>query len=848
MVSFVVRCVGVTALLCSLFSHLSAAQDRRHPRWEIPGFDFRPDGVWRTEARAVRARRAQLRAAGRFSELNVRAARVAPMGQVAGPQPSPTVVSGVLKVPAILLRFKDSPPPSFVAADYDAVLFAVTPPAGRPYTYRSYYNQLSNGVFDIQGATYGYANLDSTELYYVGGQSSTCATANPYGSPNCNGLFSSLAIQRMQSALTQALGKLDAQIDFSQYVDPTTGFVPLVLFMHEAVGGECGPSATPENHLWAHRFAIPTYTTQDNDPFHSGQKVKISDYVLQPGVGGASSCNATQIMPIGTVAHETGHGFGLPDLYDTDGESEGIGQWGLMSSGSFTSPLSPSRMEAWSLNELGWITIAPLSANGTYSFDAAPLSDTAFYVNVQGSNPRGEYFLLENRQRQQSDTALIRYHCGRAGNPPGCGGGLLIFHVDPVKLNTPGNAVNTGAIHGLELMQADGFGNLDALSTSSNFCPPTSMSLGCSNRGDAGDPFPGTTGNTAFVYRTNPASLKNVDGSFTGVAVDSIRQLITDRTMSFRLRFGALTVVRASDSAATITFDGSPYNVFRDLLDQGSSHTVGFTGGQVSGDGRTRWGFASWSDGGAINHAITGNLAGGTLTANLSRQFKLIAAATSGGSVSADTAINLAGDFVPDGRAVQLTPTPTGGLHFCGWTGSDTTTTDSLLTLPMQHPYTVTANFGTSATITSTNARPNGVMGATYADTLRISGGGGVTIWTVTGGALPQGLTLGASGVVSGFPRQSGNFSYTATVSSCDTSSRTFTLSVTVPTLATADVTAQLLGTTSPLTPDQIRYLDFLGNNNGSFDIGDFLAWVKVTGAPLSAAAVQARQRKGGPR
>jgi hypothetical protein len=375
------------------------------------------------------------------------------------------------------------------------------------------------------------------------------------------------------------------------------------------------------------------------------------------------------------------------------------------------------------------------------------------------------------------------------------------------------------------------------------------MFLGCSNRGDAGDPYPGTTGNQAFVFRTNPAAVKNSDASFAGIAVDSIRQLVTDRTMSFRLRFGALTVVRASDTAATVTFDGSPFNVFRDLLEQGSNHTVGFASGQVSGDGRTRWYFASWSDGGAMSHSITGTLAGGTLTATLGRQFKLIATPTSGGSITADTAINLAGDFVPEGRAVKLTPTPNGGLHFCGWTGADTTSTDSLLTLPMQKPFTVTANFGTTAAITSANARPNGVMGATYADTLRISGGGGLTTWSVTGGALPQGLTLSSSGVVSGFPQQSGNnFTYTATVSSCNTTSRTFTLSVTVPTLATADVLAQLFGPTSPLNADQIRYLDFLGNNNGSFDIGDFLAWVKATGAPLSAAALQARGQKGGPR
>src|SRR5437660_4847457 len=35
-VSYVVRCLGVTALLCSVFSNTSAAQDKRHPHWEIP--------------------------------------------------------------------------------------------------------------------------------------------------------------------------------------------------------------------------------------------------------------------------------------------------------------------------------------------------------------------------------------------------------------------------------------------------------------------------------------------------------------------------------------------------------------------------------------------------------------------------------------------------------------------------------------------------------------------------------------------------------------------------------------------------------------------------------------------
>ena len=854
MVSYVVRFLGVAALLCTLLPNAAAAQGRLHPRWEIPGFDFRPDGVWRKRAREVRATRARLLAAGQFDALNARVPRVGAAVQ-GGPLPSATAVTGVLKVPAILFRYKDSPAPSFIAADYDAVLFGVTPTgaaAGRPYTYRSFYRELSDSVFDIQGATYGHASLDSNEVWYTGGTSTACASGNPFGSTNCNGLFSNLAVTRMQSALTEALTKLDASTDFSQYVDPGTGFVPLVLFLHQAMGGECGPQGAPQNHLWAHRFSLSSpYTTQDDWPGHAGQKVKIDDYILQSSLGGAGSCSTSQIMPIGTVAHETGHGFGLPDLYDTGGQTEGIGQWGLMSSGSFTSALSPSRMDAWSLHELGWVTFAPLNATGTYSFDAAPLSDTAYYVRVPGTNPRGEYFLLENRQRQYSDTALIRIHCAVMGNPPGCGGGLLIWHVDSAKLaqGAFSNTVNSGAIHGLAVVQADGFRNLDAAPVTGNFCSAGAVALGCSDRGDAGDLYPGTTNNPGLVFRTNPAALKNADGSFAGFGVDSVRQLAINRAMSFRLRFGALTVVRASDTAATIQFDGATYNVYRDLLEEGKGYLVNFADPQLSANGRTRFHFVSWSDGGAVSHSYVGHLAGGTLTANLARDFKLIATAGPGGTIQADTTIDLTGGtFITEGRAVTLTATANAGQTFGGWSG-DTVTLNGVVVLPMGRPYTVAATFGSLA-ISSASARPNGVMGAAYADTLRSGGGTGTNSWAVTAGALPVGLTLdGATGIVSGFPHETGNFSYTVTVTSgAQSQAKVFTLSVTAPTLATADVTTQLLGPTAPLNADQIRYLDFLGNNNGGFDIGDFLAWVKATGAPLSAAAMAGAHRKGGSR
>jgi hypothetical protein len=406
-----------------------------------------------------------------------------------------------------------------------------------------------------------------------------------------------------------------------------------------------------------------THTVWRGTPWavHPSQYITVRDYTIQSGLGGARACDGTQIMPIGTAGHESGHGLDLPDLYDIRFGSEGIGQWGLMGSGNYSSPFSPSRMEAWSLSQLGWVTLAPITQNGTYSIGPAPTADSTYVVRVQGNNPRGEYFLLENREAVLADTALIRAHCQKSGvaQPP-CGGGLLVWHLDSMQVANNGfhvsNLVNNGPIHGVELVQADGLSNLDR--------DPNTDRL--ANRGDAGDPYPGVTGNTAFGWGTNPAATKNWDRSFVGFMVDSVRLLAPNGAVAFRLRFG-----------------------------------VGLT-----------------------------------------------YVATAGGTVRASPAADTSGSFLAPGSSVTLTATPNAGGRFAGWSG-DTTAATAVLTLPMAHSYNVTATF----------LRP----------------------------------------------------------------------------LATADVIAQLLTGTSSLTPTDLNALDLLGNNNGRFDVGDFLSWAKATGAPLTA-------------
>src|SRR5256886_655322 len=521
----------LVAVVCALsVPGATGAQQAPPPRSrrEITVLACRKYGVWRRQARPVRALRANLLSRRSSGALKApMAAAGAPLA--AGAQlASSAAVSGVLRVPAILFKFQDTPAAELRnATQYDQVLFAASPTgasAGRPYTYRSFYEQMSNGLLSVQGQSYGYAALDSNEVTYTG-VPGTCS-GSPAGTTNCNGYYSGQAFARMQAGLREAVRKLDNQVDWTQYDSDGDGYVDLVAFIHPAVDGACGGATN--NHLWSHRSyltnafgSVVPYTTHSVNS--QGVHIKVADYILESGVGGLDGCDPSQIMPVGTVVHETGHGFGLPDLYDTHYTSQGVGDWSLMGTGNWASPLSPSRMDAWSLSQLGWVTIVPLGSAGTHSFGAAPTSDTAFYLAVSGSNPRGEYFLLENRQAVEADTAMIEHDCQvwYQGPPGSCGGGLLINHVDSIQIAQHDlyhdNTVNSGPIHGLEVVQADGFANLDA---NLNSCG--SPTAGCYDNGDAGDPYPGTTGHGTLSQTSVPAAVRNSDGLPAGVVVDQI--------------------------------------------------------------------------------------------------------------------------------------------------------------------------------------------------------------------------------------------------------------------------------------------------------------------------------------
>jgi Putative Ig domain len=136
-------------------------------------------------------------------------------------------------------------------------------------------------------------------------------------------------------------------------------------------------------------------------------------------------------------------------------------------------------------------------------------------------------------------------------------------------------------------------------------------------------------------------------------------------------------------------------------------------------------------------------------------------------------------------------------------------------------------------------------MGSAYSYQLGANGGAGAGsyTWQVSSGTLPDGLTLSTGGLISGVPAKTGSFSAEVRATSgAQTDSVTLALTVTAPTLVAADVVSQILGTRTPLTADELHYLDLLGNHSGSFDVGDFVAWVDATGAqsPALTAAMAA--------
>ena len=291
-----------------------------------------------------------------------------------------------------------------------------------------------------------------------------------------------------QLIVKNALIAADPYVNYASYDTNSDGYISInELHLVVVVAGYEAAYNTSTPSIWAHRWSLNDVTPPTLDG-----KI-LGEYSHNGGYAQFGEIHGDHPATIGIMAHELGHDITWPDLYDTDGSSDGVGRWSIMGSGNWnytdsTRPgNSPALPDAWLKWYQGWIT--PTTVSGTLTNQAIPQAETnstAFLLrpNSGGVNwefgqysGTGEFFLVENRQLTGYDAGL-----------PGCG--LLIWHIDESVTYT--NSANDNEYHPLvKLMQADG---LDQLMD------------GGGERGDPGDPFPGSANNTAFTYSSVPNS------------------------------------------------------------------------------------------------------------------------------------------------------------------------------------------------------------------------------------------------------------------------------------------------------------------------------------------------------
>ena len=367
---------------------------------------------------------------------------------------SPTATP--FRILAILVKYSDKNS-SVGATFFDSLVFDS---AGS--TVRDYFNEVTGAQIDLVTvnlpSTLGWRTAPQTYAYYVDGQNGLGTYPN-----NC------------QKMVEDLVDQVDPLVDFSQYDNDGDNYVDVLLVIHAGSGAERTGSL---NDIWSHKWGI-TPRLKDG--------VYINDYTTQP-----EYWTSPGDMTIGVYAHELGHGFGLPDLYDTDNSSKGVGRWCLMGYGGWngTNGSSPSYPCAWSRIKMGYASYT--NVTGILLNQSIP--------NIEQGGPiyrlwttgaiGQQYFLVENRQRLGYD----------AGLPSS---GLLIWHIDDAKASLqnpndqewyPGLPATNHFCVALE--QADGLyemeHNVDV--------------------GDAGDVYPGSTANTSF----NDVSTPNANGYLTG--------------------------------------------------------------------------------------------------------------------------------------------------------------------------------------------------------------------------------------------------------------------------------------------------------------------------------------------
>ena len=370
-------------------------------------------------------------------------------------------VSGNWRCLVLLVDFSDNTPMLYAAAAgathfMDLLFSQGTHSTG---SMRDWYREASYGTFnvtgDVIGGPDGWLRAPQTYAYYANNQRGF----GPY--PNNSAKLAE-----------DIINLADPLVDFSQYDNDHDGTVDGFFIVHAGPGYE-----TTGNLKYLHSSSWGLSGIAKDG-------VQISNVTIEPEDG-----------QIGVFGHEFGHTLGLPDLYDTDYNSAGIGDYSMMSTGCWAgNGQRPVLFDAFCKESLGWIT--PVQITGTQLLAPIPQAETnpAAYKLWTAGTAQNEYFLVENRQRVGFDALLPAT-------------GLYIWHIDTLGNNAnqwyPGLAA--ARHYQVALEQADGLWSMEH-----NI-----------DWGEGRDTFPGLLNRRAFNTTTTPNSAAYLTGS-THISVSRI--------------------------------------------------------------------------------------------------------------------------------------------------------------------------------------------------------------------------------------------------------------------------------------------------------------------------------------
>jgi M6 family metalloprotease-like protein len=286
--------------------------------------------------------------------------------------------------------------------------------------------------------------------------------------------------------------------DLVALADSTVDFRPYqsIVVFHAGQGQEADVADNSHEQVWSafvtqedFKAILPDSTgavgIKTNDAITPGNFYRVKEAVELPE---SETQDGYVFGMTGVTCHEFGHQLGLPDLYDTTGDtngySQGLGAWDIMATGVWNAngfvPCEPS---AWSKAFLGWIPPSRLITD-----QAVPLSQVERAVGV---SPRlveipvtqSEYFLLENREQDLNRNGAFDFDDVNGDHNfdfytdsyqgaefdyflpgIGTGSGLLAYHVDESKL---ASGLLLNIVNGdrdrkaVDLVEANGVEDLD---------------------------------------------------------------------------------------------------------------------------------------------------------------------------------------------------------------------------------------------------------------------------------------------------------------------------------------------------------------------------------------------------